>query len=140
MSKNYIPKAIIYELIELSNGCCEYCKLLEEYCSGFFNSDHIIPLALGGLNELTNLARSCTHCNGRKYIHTKALDPLSGKIVALFNPRKENWNDHFQWSKDLLIIEGKTPIGRATIIRLDMNRQKAINLRKVTMGRGHPPE
>jgi hypothetical protein len=50
-----------------------------------------------------------------------ALDPETQQEVALFNPRRDLWNDHFIWSADGLRIIGVTMIGRATVSRLDMN-------------------
>lgn len=61
-------------------------------------------------------------------------------MVSLFHPRKDNWKDHFKWSDDFLFMEGVTPTGRATIIRLKTNRTAIVNLRKILIGNGHPPE
>ena len=41
--------------------------------------------------------------------------------MRLFNPRKDRWFEHFIWSADGYTISGITPIGRATIDRLDLN-------------------
>ena len=64
---------------------------------------------------LKNLALACPHCNARKWAHTHGQDPVSGKSVRLFNPRTQQWSDHFQWSaQNPLCIEGKTATGRVT--------------------------
>jgi hypothetical protein len=31
--------------------------------------------------------------------------------VALFNPRQQEWSEHFYWSAEGTLIIGKTPIG-----------------------------
>lgn len=50
------------------------------------------------------------------------------------------WSDHFAWSADFTRIEGKTPLGRATIDVLHCNRTGVVNLRRVLVAAGlHPP-
>lgn len=50
------------------------------------------------------------------------------------------FSDHLRWSADLTRIEGKTPLGRATIEVLRLNRTGIVNLRRVlTAGGLHPP-
>ncbi|MEM8529053.1 MAG: HNH endonuclease [Bacteroidota bacterium] len=124
----------------MAKGCCEYCKCLEKFSPSEFTNDHIIPISLGGTNDLMNLARACQACNGSKYTATTAIDPISGEEVPLFHPRKEDWNDHFKWTTDLLRMEGISPTGRATIIRLKTNRPALINLRQLLINNGHPPD
>nr|WP_245927645.1 hypothetical protein [Aphanothece hegewaldii] len=45
----------------------------------------------------------------------------SQEEVSLFNPRQEKWSSHFIWTADGLKIIGLTPVGRATVQRLDLN-------------------
>jgi 5-methylcytosine-specific restriction endonuclease McrA len=127
-------------LKQLAKGCCEYCKCLEKFSPSEFTTDHIIPISLGGTNNLLNLARACQACNGSKYTATTAIDPASGDEVPLFHPRKDKWNNHFEWTKDLLQMRGKSPTGRATIVRLKTNRPAFINLRQLLIDNGHPPD
>ena len=49
------------------------------------------------------------------------LDPETQVIVPIFNPRQQKQLEHFIWLDRGVIIEGTTPIGRATCIRLDLN-------------------
>jgi len=46
-----------------------------------------------------------------------------GQIVVLFNPRLDNWQDHFRWSHDCTRIIGHTAFGRATLKALRLNRR-----------------
>lgn len=89
---------------------------------------------------MDNLALACQGCNSHKHIKTEGYDPVSGGLVPLFNPRKQNWHDHFSWSSDFTLIIGLTSIGRATVEAMQLNREGLINLREVlyTMGE-HPP-
>jgi hypothetical protein len=41
--------------------------------------------------------------------------------VQLFNPRTDVWEKHFRWSRNWKRLIGRTPIGRATVVALDMN-------------------
>jgi hypothetical protein len=50
------------------------------------------------------------------------------------------WSDHFAWSAGFSEIIGKTPTGRATVQRLQLNREALVNLRTVLRSLGkHPP-
>lgn len=87
-----------------------------------------------------NLAYACSGCNGRKAIRVQANDPDTGQLVPLFHPRQQRWREHFHWSEDTSYAEGLTPIGRATIEALQLNRSALVNLRRVLHLAGeHPP-
>jgi hypothetical protein len=116
-----------------ANHCCEYCKSPSIYSSSPFVLEHIWPLSKSGSTELTNLALACQGCNNFKYNFTHALDPVTGIMASLFNPRVENWNDHFYWSDDLTYILGKTSTRRSTVERLKLNRFELLNIRRVLL-------
>jgi HNH endonuclease len=140
MSKIYIPVAIQRAILALSKNYSEYCVLPSNFSTDFFHFEHIIPVVLNGKTELENLARSCGICNNNKRDKIEHIDPLTQQIVRLYNPRQDIWTDHFQWSDDDLYIIGLTPIGRATIALLKLNRINATNLRKLLkMADLHPP-
>lgn len=46
-------------------------------------------------------------------------DPVTGEIVPLFHPIKDQWRDHFEWNGPDLI--GRTTVGRVTIHVLGIN-------------------
>lgn len=141
MSKRYITAAEQQQIIERADRRCEYCKCTMDYSSQPFEIEHIIPLAAGGETSLENLALSCGGCNGHKYTKVEAFDPVSQTQVPLYHPRQQAWQDHFGWSVDYLQMIGLTPIGRATIEALRLNRSGVINLRKLLlMARLHPPD
>ena len=119
-----IPKPL-YEIIrQRANGRCEYCHYPELLSSAPLSIDHIQPQSLGGGDDPDNLALACRRCNERRYNFTSGTDPATGKEVALFNPRQDQWSDHFMWSADGLEIIGVTPTGRATCERLDLNDKR----------------
>ena len=89
---------------------------------------------------MNNLALSCHGCNGHKHAKTEALDPIGRERIALFHPRQQTWSEHFEWSDDFTLIVGLTPVGRATVQALQMNRSGVVNLRRILYAAGlHPP-
>ena len=106
-----------------------------------FSVEHIIPVAQMGGSELDNLALACQGCNSHKYTSVEAVDPASGVRVPRYNPRRDAWQQHFVWSDDFSVIIGVTPTGRATVVKLRLNRDGVVNLRAVLSGIGkHPPD
>jgi hypothetical protein len=93
-----------------------------------FHVEHILPSSKGGLPELHNLALACPTCNLHKADRLESSDPDSGTTVRLFHPRKDRWQDHFEW--DGYRILGKTPVGRATVLQLDLNHGRRILIRQ----------
>lgn len=124
-----------------ANGLCEYCQSPSNATTEPFVIEHIVPKSKDGSNELTNLALACTGCNGHKYNKIIGIDPETKKNVILFHPRQQNWKEHFEWSKDSVLIIGKTPVGRATIDTLYLNRKPLQVLRRAFVVFGiHPPQ
>lgn len=123
-----------------AGGLCEYCRSPFKYSPGFFVADHVFPKSLGGKARLSNLAFACSNCNAFKGQKIKAVDPLTKRVVKLFNPRRQRWADHFEWSQDGSLIIGLTAIGRATVRDLRLNREELLNIRKL-LGKSnlHPP-
>ncbi|MCL4201194.1 MAG: HNH endonuclease [Pirellulaceae bacterium] len=123
-----------------ASGCCEYCQSQSAYSADSFSVEHIIPRVRGGTEALSNLALACQGCNNRKFVSVEAADPLTGRVVPLYHPRRDHWDKHFVWSADFLTICGLTPTGRATVEKLKLNRETVVNLRRLLRGIGeHPP-
>lgn len=119
---------------------CEYCHTSERWQYVPFTIDHVIPLSKGGTDDPDNLALSCFHRNRRKATRVTALDSVSGEEVSLYNPREDDWREHFIWSTDGFRIVGITAVGRATVVALDLNRERVINIRSADRAVGrHPP-
>jgi hypothetical protein len=99
--------------------------------------DHIIAQQHRGRTSSGNLALACAQCNRAKGPNIAAIDPDSGTMVELFNPRTHDWHEHFSWLGPR--IQGLTPIGRATCELLDMNGPVRIALRRLILLEGIPP-
>jgi 5-methylcytosine-specific restriction endonuclease McrA len=122
-----------------ANHCCEYCLTPADFTPDPFELEHIIPLFEGGTNDLSNIAYSCSGCNGHKRAKTFAVDPLSKEIISLFNPRIHFWKYHFRWNDDFSLVLALTAEGRATLELLQLNRIGLINLRNALFKYGvHP--
>ena len=140
MSKRSLTVVQRRLIILRSDGRCEYCKCPEAYSLKSFDFDHVLPESKGGLTSPENIAYACGGCNGHKHAKTEAIDPDSGVKTDLFNPRQDLWDAHFKWSEDALTIVGLTPIGRATVQSLQLNRRGVVNIRRLLILEGtHPP-
>ena len=139
-ARRQIPEDIQNQVRQRANYLCEYCHASEQWQYVAFTIEHVIPLTKNGADTLDNLALACFHCNRKKSDKTTAIDSQSGAEVPLFNPRQHSWNEHFIWSADGLLIIGLTPIGRATVTALVLNRERVINIRAADKAVGrHPP-
>lgn len=100
---------------------CEYCRAPEAVFNFPFEVEHIIPLSQDGTDDQTNWALACRSCNIHKSIRVTCPDPETEISVGLFNPRQDEWHNHFQIDGETGEIIGLTPSGRATVICLRMN-------------------
>lgn len=140
MARPYIPVAVERAMRQRARERCEYCQSPSAIASAPFSLDHIHPDSLGGSSDESNLAFSCSFCNGAKGDKTHAPDPETGLPCPLFHPRRDRWSDHFQWSEGALSIVALTPVGRATLAALGLNRVELQNLRRVLVrSEIHPP-
>jgi hypothetical protein len=99
---------------------CEYCRL-PQVAARFaqFHIEHIVPRQHGGTDDPENLALACFQCNVRKGPNLSGIDPDTGQVVTLFNPRRQSWDEHFAQRGDSIV--GLSPTGRATVNLLQMN-------------------
>lgn len=132
-------KSLRKRIKERAAYLCEYCLSPERFCAAYYDGDHVIPYSMGGKEEFDNSANACGGCNNNKSNAMHAIDPLSGQIVPLYNPRTDIWSEHFCWNDTYILIRGISPIGRAPITKLKLNREEVVNLRTVLLAVGlHP--
>ncbi len=97
-----------------ANFRCEYCRLSAEFSYFPFHIEHIISLKHGGKTISLNLAYACPLCNIKKGSDIATFLNNPDVLIRFFNPRIDNWNDHFN-IEETGLIAAKTPIGEATI-------------------------
>lgn len=122
-----------------AQGRCEYCRLPEGFGFMPYEIDHIIAEQHGGPADPVNLAYSCLPCNRRKGPNIASIDNLTNERVWLFNPRTQNWHEHFQLHADGTIA-GLTPEGRATVALLGFNTGERVQERAALLALGHLTE
>jgi hypothetical protein len=76
-------------------------------------------------------------CNRRKGSDIGSLDPDSGTLIPLFNPRTQQWSDHFQL--DGMHIIGLTAAGRTTVTFLQLNAVERLVERAAWIRAGRYP-
>jgi len=140
MSTSHITAALRQRVATSARFRCGYCQTSQNVIGPLLEIDHVIPQALGGTDDESNLWLACPMCNSHKSDRREALDPETQEIVRLFNPRSDVWHDHFEWDESGGIIRGKTPQGRATVWALNMNHTDMISARLLWVAAGwHPP-
>lgn len=136
----YVPIALQQQVRSQFANCCAYCRTAEFLTATTFEFEHIVPLSANGQTVIQNLCLACPTCNRHKAARQTNLDPQTGKVVPLFHPQQQSWDDHFVWSADSITISATTPIGRATCIALNMNRAPLLRVRSMWVKLGeHPP-
>lgn len=126
-------------VIARAGARCEYCRMHDSLQGATFHVEHIVPRSTGGTDDVTNLAWACPSCNLHKSDRVSVGWSGSSDIVALFNPRLNEWAEHFDWDDYSLI--GKTVCGKATIEALCLNTQRRQKIRQAEQLFGlFPPE
>ena len=113
---------------ERAQNTCEYCHLDQDDSPlAALHVEHIIPRIHGGTDDLDNLALACIDCNLHKGTNLTGIDPETSEITQLFHPRRQSWEDHFEWQG--IYLTGKTATGRTTTRVLNINSEDQIALR-----------
>ena len=131
-----MDKALARQVRRRAGFACEYCRLPERVHPGVFEIEHIISRQHGGQTILNNLAFSCLRCNRVKGPNLSGVDRQrsGGRLVPLFNPRRNRWAVHFRWNGPELI--GRTAVGRVTIQVLQINDPLRVELRAKLIAEG----
>jgi 5-methylcytosine-specific restriction endonuclease McrA len=135
-----IPHSLRQQVIQTANYRCEYCRTSSKLTGTPLVMEHILPRSLGGSDERDNLAAACYRCNEFKGAKTAALDPETGQVVPLFNPRIDLWQAHFAWGNGGTHLIGMTPTGRASVVALRLNNDNIVAARALWIESAwHPP-
>jgi hypothetical protein len=121
-------EAALREMVRLrAAGYCEYCRISERFTLAEHEIDHVIAVKHGGQTTAENLALCCTVCKRFKGSDIASIDPESGHLTPLFNPRLDRWDDHCEFRNGEIL--GVTAEGRVTVRLLRMNRPTRIKER-----------
>ncbi len=127
-----MPNDISTELRQLitkrAHNRCEYCLLPEKVALHKHEPDHIVPRQHGGQSTQENLALSCMRCNRYKGPNIGSYDPQTGELTPFFNPRTQNWHDHFKLEE--AIIQPLTAVARVTVKILRINDETRVRERE----------
>lgn len=134
----HISVPLIRKVRERARHRCEFCLLPQETQEAIFHVDHIVPRAADGATIESNLALACVSCSLHKSARIVGVDPRTEKLARIFDPRNDQWHEHFAFTKAWR-IRGRTPVGRATVEALHMNRKTIVLIRRELALRGHFP-
>jgi hypothetical protein len=70
---------------------------------------------------------ACPDCNRYKGPNLTTIDTQAEKVIRLFHPRVDMWEDHFEFRGALIV--GRTDIGAATARLLQMNNEERVRVR-----------
>ena len=141
MSSAHIPVDLCRRVAEQARFRCGYCLTQEVVIGRSMEFDHLLPRSLGGPTTEDNLWLACSLCNDHKSNRFLIIDPGTGVKVRVFNPRHQEWKQHFAWAEGATRIDGTTAIGRATVAALQLNRPSLVLARRLWVAAGwHPPQ
>lgn len=133
-----IPDTLRRKVAERAGYRCEYCLVPERFLATVFHIDHIRSIKHGGATVSENLAYACPHCNQNKGTDVATfLDEDSEQTIRIFNPRKDNWGNHFKAVNGEILP--KTAIGTATVQVLEMNQPDRLIFRQALAESGYYP-
>ena len=108
-----VSDAVRREVVRRANGRCEYCRLPvggDERAPR--TSTTSAPNSIAAGDEAANLAMTCDRCNLHKGTNLAGVDPQTGQVTPLFDPRTMVWAEHFTAvGAEVLRL---TPKGRTT--------------------------
>ena len=127
MSSTYISAALRREVETRAKNRCEYCLLHADDAYFAHHVDHVIAEKHGGQTDADNLALSCAECNLHKGSDLASLTS-AGRLVALFNPRRQRWSAHFRIDGGEVVP--LTDAGEVTARLLDINNPSRVEIRE----------
>jgi hypothetical protein len=137
MPRPYIPNLLRRLVRERARSLCEYCLLHEDDTPDAHQFDHILAVRHNGQTTSENLAYACAMCNHFKGTDFGTIDPASGLVVWFFNPRTQEWRDHFVLMGARIV--GLTPTSLATVALLHLNDEDRLLEREVLIAQGRYP-
>ncbi|MBI3913072.1 MAG: HNH endonuclease [Chloroflexi bacterium] len=119
MTRAYVPTTLRQLVTQRAGGHCEYCLYPQSASLLAFEIEHLVSEKHGGATIADNLALACPYCNRFKGTDVGSFDSETGQLTAFFNPRIQDWREHFRL--DGALIVPLTPQGRVTVAILQIN-------------------
>ncbi|HEX9924401.1 MAG TPA: HNH endonuclease signature motif containing protein [Anaerolineae bacterium] len=133
----YIPVALRELVIQWAGDRCEYCLYPQDLSFLSFEVEHIIAEKHGCETIAENLVLACPYCNRFKGSDIGSLDPTTGNLTLFYNPRTQEWSEHFQLNDAQ--IAPITPEGRVIVQILQLNHPDRIEERRHLIHAGRYP-
>ena len=127
----YLTASLRLLVTQRADHRCEYCLLPMAFAIHQHEPDHIVPLQHGGNSDDQNLALACFRCNRNKGPNIGSFDPVTGVLTPFFNPRLQQWEEHFRWQE--AVIVPLTPEARVTVKILRLNTEDRLQERRHLM-------
>ena len=134
---SYVPSIVRQQVIQRADNRCEYCLTPHSASLFTFEMEHIRSEKHGGLSELDNLALACPFCNRAKGSDLGSFDSVTGTLVLFYNPRLQDWFDHFALSGAEIVP--LTAEGRVTVANLQFNQLERLTERRYLIAAGYYP-
>lgn len=132
-----LPKRLRDFVADRAAHRCEYCLLHDEDSFYPHHIDHIVSRKQGGASVPSNLAYACLRCNLWKGSAAGVPDPETGELVPLFNPRSDEWAQHFALDGNFIMpLSSK---GSATVHLLKLNHSRRLSERELLISAGRFP-
>ena len=120
-----------------ANGVCEYCLIHQDDAHFSFHVDHIISRKQRGPTTSANLALACLRCNVAKGTDPGAFIGRPRRLVRLFHPRQDRWEEHFRLAAARIVP--LTEVAEATVQLLNLNAGDRLLLRRTLIKAGRYP-
>lgn len=101
-----LPKKVRFEVFKRDMFTCQYCGRMAP--DVVLEVDHIIPVAEGGDDEITNLITSCMDCNrgkGKTILSDDSVIKKQQKALLELAEKREQYEMIADWKKELSDIE-----------------------------------
>lgn len=137
MPKTAARSSLRAKAIRRAKGYCEYCRQPDDRDLNAYSHevDHVISRKHSGKTALDNLAYACFDCNRHKGSDIASIDPQTGELTYLFNPRRQEWYDHFRYDETGVLFP-LTAVGRTTAALLRLNAPIRVQARADLIANG----
>lgn len=133
----YVPSSLRRLVYQRAQGLCEYCLIHEDDTFLGCQVEHVISEKHGGETVAPNLAYACVFCNRYKGSDLGSIHSRTGKLCRFFNPRTDQWREHFRL--DGATIVPLTEIAEVTAAILGFNLPDRLLERDVLRAAGRFP-